>query len=310
MTSLHPTVFYLMIEALAALVIAVSGLAFYLYKKNLNQKKRLTSLVERITKNAEERQQKLKLLLANNDEACSQTLKRETELYQFIVRLCTSKNSDILLDIDKEIEHYTNSLIETCQTHQTTPQDNAENNTSTIDTSESIAAEVATLRNDILGLQDDNQAILTAIKTLSENNAVNAPIEPVTPPVVEEPETVETITDVVIDEPLDNLEPTVEPEMTAEPTPTDIDEIIDITDSIEDSAEAASPPAIEEDVTDIDSLLEESQPSTPSQAEEPNIEEIPDDLLQQDELSVNDAATDIDALFDEVAKENIEKSSA
>ena len=98
--------------------------------------------------------------------------------------------------------------------------------------------------------------------------------------------------------------------MTAEPTPTDIDEIIDITDSIEDSAEAASPPAIEEDVTDIDSLLEESQPSTPSQAEEPNIEEIPDDLLQQDELSVNDAATDIDALFDEVAKENIEKSSA
>ncbi|TPW17469.1 MAG: hypothetical protein FD130_653, partial [Halothiobacillaceae bacterium] len=65
-------------------------------------------------------------------------------------------------------------------------------------------------------------------------------------------------------------------------------------------------PLLDEEIIDITTELSSATPSTLPNADE--LEEIPDDLLQQDNEASNSTVTDIDALLAEVAQDNIKKA--
>ena len=311
MNSLHPSTFYLMIEALAVLSIVIGIVAFVLIKRHLRRKALLIKLVDNITHNSEKRQQELQKLCPDHAD---QILKQETQLYQFMIRLITAKEPETLLEIDREIESYTNALLEN-SAHLSSEQSGSDHqNEQVAEATSALKEDIAQIKNEIGELSNKNDAVLSTLQNLSLAASTASSSEQTSPENTVAEESIVDAEDTVSDE-----VPETETSE-ADETAVNLDDIIDI-------AEEAQPTAAsgEDDLTDIDALIDDAQPDTntasdsdniddlldqtQSTPEEAKIEEIPDDLLNNDEVSVNDAATDIDALFDAVAKENVEKSS-
>ena len=322
MSSIHPSIFYLMIEALVVLTLLAGGLTFYIFKKRNDRNKQLTQLVENLTANTERRQEELLAQLSADQDNTSNELsedakqkifQQETEFYQYMVKLTLAKDPQALLELDRQIESLTDTVIASCRTcmNSEPQQEVIEETNQDVGLAPAITNEMAEIRSEIVKIQEQNDVLLSTVKDISTREVVaqEAPVqapepepEPAPEPLMEE-DTSETV----------NLDDELDSEIDSLPPLEDVmeEEVIDISeDTATEPAEEAAPSAeaVEEtndDITDIDALLDEAR----NENESDEIEEIPADLLQQDELSVNDAATDIDALFAEVAQENIEKST-
>ena len=317
MNSIHPSIFYLMIEGLVVLTLIAGGLAFFIFKKRNDRNKQLSQLVDNLTANTERRQEELLARLtadqdgASNDlseEAKSKIFQQETEFYQYMVKLTLAKDPQALLELDRQIESLTDTVIASCRTCMNSePQQEAIETSQDTDLTPAITNEMAEIRSEIAKIQEQNDVLLSTVKDISTREVVaqETPPESDPEPILEEDNSETVNLDDELDNEIDSLPPLEE---------VMEEEVIDISDDTEEAVTepeeevAASAETAEEsndDITDIDALLDEARDENTSE----EIEEIPADLLQQDELSVNDAATDIDALFAEVAQENIEKSA-
>ncbi len=300
MTSVHPTLFYLLIEFTLVLLVISTGFGFILFKKHLQKKKALSQLVDTLTLNAGQRKEELLSQLfpeqssektdAVNTATRDRIFHKETELYRYMLRLLTSEDPKTILELDENIEAFTNAVISSYHTQleskKSTPDSGGEN---TLD----VDTELSHIRNDLIALNEKNDLLLTKINDLTLNNATKEPKAPQeTETGMQTPTSDGNPPDENITTEAENKNETIE-----EPAQSDKNEnVIDISEDDEIAHKAETPNTN----TEADKTVSDDE----------GIEEIPDDLLQQDELSVDDAATDIDALFAEVANENIEKSAA
>ncbi len=301
MTSIHPTLFYLLIESTLVLLILGASCGFIFFRKHLKKKEALSQLVDTLTHNTEQRKEELLSQLypeqpeeisPANAASRDEIFRQETELYRYMLGLLTSEDPKIILELDKNIEAFTNAIISSYR-DQLESKENKVNSGEKKNDSD-ISTELSQIRNDLIALNEKNDLLLATLNGLTLHSTEKEPREAPQKTDIQTPSTDE------VDGPSDENITAAEEETdaaTEEPSPPSENEnIIDISEDDETTHKTETPAT--------------STNTDEKSSDDEGIEEIPDDLLQQDELSVNDAATDIDALFAEVANENIEKSAA
>lgn len=303
MTEIHPSLFYLMIEGLAALSLVLLLLLLYLLRKHSEKKRTLAKLVDQLTRATYERRETLREQLSEHqDESNKEAIengvnaivKRETLFYQYMVTLMLSKDTKPLLELDRQLENLTHCVVSACKDASAQPIQ-PETAPSPL-LPPAITEDITQIRNELIKLQDQNTTLLDTIKQLSLQASAFA----LSTSAHDNVRADEDDRDIISDD--------IEQDLLDEETSIDTSEIIDISsdiESLDDFNENSQPQSARNEVTDIDALLEEVRAENLGD----EIEEIPDDMLQHDEpVTRDDAVTDIDALLDEVAKENVERS--
>jgi len=118
MISVHPTFFYLLLEALAAVTALALLLGLVLLRRRRHRRGTLMDLVQRIKNAGEARREGITRVLqesgVSDDERLAaltqQVLTAETHFYQFLVRALLSNDDRALLDLDRQVEILTDAI--------------------------------------------------------------------------------------------------------------------------------------------------------------------------------------------------------
>lgn len=272
MINLDATTLYLLLELLAVTAGLAVGLLLFIFKRHQQRKNVLTQLVEQLNTAVRWRRERLQQLLGDThvDEP------HEALPVQQLLRSETEFYQYLikaLLFSDRQtllnLDKSVEKLIDSLIIQLQASLPSTTTNPPQMN-SEVISLElVGELRQEIQQLAHNNHELLTMVRALTAQGAAANGESPV---VIER----------------DNEEST---------PPLHADAIAPI---------MYKSPLLDEEIIDITTELSSATPSTLPNADE--LEEIPDDLLQQDNEASNSTVTDIDALLAEVAQDNIKKA--
>jgi len=152
MINVHPTLYYLLIEALAVFILLSCFLSFLQIKQYLQRKKVLINLVSRLKDNKSQRKEELFRLLKEQGTTDEKELeiisngiiKNETVFYQYIVHSLVKIDLNQLADLDKHVEVLINSTTKT----------NLENKEAEKSNTEKISSELSALRTTVQEIRE------------------------------------------------------------------------------------------------------------------------------------------------------------
>lgn len=170
MISLHPTLFYLLLEALAGVTVIALILGLLAIRRRRYRRTALVDLVHRIKNTGDARRESLGRVLresgAPDDERLTaltqQVLTAETHFYQFLVRALLSGNDRSLLDLDRHVELLTEAITRCSPSLKNIP---AKAGSAQPPATTEINAELGQIRQVVAALQSNHQQVLAEIQS-------------------------------------------------------------------------------------------------------------------------------------------------
>lgn len=170
MISLHPTLFYLLLEALASVTVIALILGLYMMRQRRYRRTALIDLVERIKNSGNGRRESLARVLRESgvpdDERLTaltqQVLTAETHFYQFLVRALLSGNDRSLLDLDRQVEALTEAITRCSPALKNLPANAGSVN---LTAATEINVELGQIKQVVAALQSNHQQVLAEVKS-------------------------------------------------------------------------------------------------------------------------------------------------
>lgn len=170
MISVHPTFFYLLLEALAGITVLALVLGLIVLRRRRRRRAVLVELVQRIKNTGNARSEGITRVLresgVSDDERLAaltqQVLTAETHFYQFLVRALLSNDERALLDLDRQVEVLTDAITRCSPALKNQPP--MANSTSPAVTSQ-INAELGQIKQVVAALQSSHQQALAEVKS-------------------------------------------------------------------------------------------------------------------------------------------------
>ncbi|VAW86607.1 hypothetical protein MNBD_GAMMA16-2140 [hydrothermal vent metagenome] len=297
MINVHPTLYYLLIEALAVFILLSCFLSFLQIKQYLQRKKTLINLVSRLKDNKSQRKEELFRLLkeqGTTDEEQLETasngiIKNETVFYQYIVHALVNIDLNQIADLDKHVEVLINSTTKT----------NLENKAGANSDIEQISSGLSELRTTVQEIREGQFQLMDVLA----HTPVPTPSTP--------------ITDSTSNESVSPSKINEEPVPDSSPSDTEGDEIEALEmdfDDFDAEPEAENIAEVNEEITEPLEKPEEPQEKEAQDEKIPasNIEETNDsidDLLSEVQAKEISADSPEDTVSTEPESENTENDN-
>lgn len=170
MINLHPTLFFLLLEALAGVTALALMLALFAIRRRRHRRTALVDLVQRIKNTGDVRRESIAQVLresgVSDDERLTaltqQVLTAETHFYQFLVRALLSSDDRSLLDLDRQVEALTDAITRCSPALKNVP---AVAGSAHPAAAAEINAELGHIKQAVTALQNNHQQIVAEVKS-------------------------------------------------------------------------------------------------------------------------------------------------
>lgn len=170
MISLHPTLFFLLLEALAGVTVLALLLGLFAIRRRRHRRTALVDLVQRIKNSGDMRRDDIARVLresgVSDDERLTaltqQVLTAETHFYQFLVRALLSNDDRSLRDLDREVDALTNAITRSSPALKSAPAAAGNENPAA---AAEINAELGQIKQVVTALQSSHQQVLAEVKS-------------------------------------------------------------------------------------------------------------------------------------------------